>query len=90
MDQAKLRQWFVSDGYLWDWIVAAVVIIINLVVPLEAIHPRDRYYVNDDPTLAYPYHENTISSAVLYLLVFLFPGVVYVASAALQKSWADG
>jgi len=87
---AFLRIWFMQEGYIWDWIVAIVLTIINHVVPLTAIRPVDRFYINTDPTLSYPYEENTISSTVLYILAFAFPGVCIVVSASLQKSFHDG
>ena len=31
--------WFVRQGYLWDWLTTGVVVLINNYVPLSAIEP---------------------------------------------------
>lgn len=84
------RTWFIREGYLWEWLTAAAIVIINHTVPLYAIPPMARFYVNSDPTLSYPVTSSTISGSVLYILAFLFPGVVIVCTAALLRSFHDG
>lgn len=118
----RLRAWFIdSDGYLWDWLAAAALIIIDHLVPIVAIAPvqvwhtvcasqlhslcshcaaspqstasrnvTQRLYSLTDEALAYPYRSNTVSSTVLYILVFAFPGIVFIAGAMIQRSAADG
>jgi hypothetical protein len=52
---ARLRTWFWEDGYLWDWLIAVILIIIDHVVPGEAIVPaqvccKDRFAMLRSPT----------------------------------------
>ncbi len=73
---AFLVRWFITDGYLWDWLFAAIVIIVNNTVPLGAVKPVDRFYLPSDATLSYPAGSSTISGTVLWLLVFILPLVL--------------
>lgn len=87
----KLYGWFLfPQGYLWDWLVAGILILISFVVPLVAIRPYVRFYVPTDPTLSYPMTVGTISGTVLYILTFIWPGSVFVVMALYKRSWHDG
>jgi hypothetical protein len=81
--------WFIEDGYLWDWLVTAILLIIDFFVPSTAVKPVARFYLADDPTLSYPYHENTISGTVLYILVLLFPAAVFSLCGLIRRSFHD-
>lgn len=80
MDYKKaLYSFFITQGYIYDWIASAVLLIISLLVPCAAVKPLIRFYVPTDPTLSYPLKDQgTISSTVLYILVFIPPAVVFV------------
>lgn len=56
----------------------------------EAIQTANRYFTPGDPSLSYPYKSNTISSTVLYILVFIWPGCMFLLIAGLRRSFADG
>ncbi|GAX83367.1 hypothetical protein CEUSTIGMA_g10792.t1 [Chlamydomonas eustigma] len=84
-----LYAWFIEDGYLWDWLVTAIFLIISFFVPLKAVKPVTRFYLNNDPTLSYPYSENTISGTVLYILVLLLPAVVFCTCGLVRRSFHD-
>ena len=85
-----LYAWFIMDGYLFDWIVAGVAIIINLTVPGGAVKPTNRFYQDGDPTISYPARDGTISSGVLYAITFALPFTVYMATALFRRSFHDG
>lgn len=38
----SIWRWFITDGFLYDWIVAFVALLINTTVPLVRIRPVDR------------------------------------------------
>ena len=90
MSLKGLHAWFISDGYLWDWISAGLVIVISLTVPGGSLKPVNRFYTPGDPTLSYPIGNGTISSPVLYVLVFAVPFFIYVAYAFFRRSFHDG
>lgn len=69
----RWREWFITDGYIWEWIAAGIVILLNYVIPITAIKPINRYYLPTDPSIAYLLHDNTISSSVLGWLSFGLP-----------------
>lgn len=84
-----LVAWFLADAYIYDWLAAGILIIINLTVPGGAIKPVDRAYTLGDPSLSYPDRNSTISSSVLYALAFAFPLIVYIAASVYKKSFHD-
>lgn len=86
---SALFDFFIKQGYLWDWIFAAIFIIVNYVVPTKAIPPVRRFYESNDPTLSYPNHESTVPGSALYVLTFLWPAVVVSVVAAIFRSWVD-
>ena len=81
--------WFLQDAYLYEWLAAGILIVINLTVPMVAIKPVDRYYSPVDQTLSYPKTDNTISNSVLFALVFAFPIAVYLCASLYKKSFHD-
>jgi hypothetical protein len=84
-----LFSFFISEGYLWDWLTAAALIIVNHLVPGRALKPIHRFYNTGDETIAYPFHEGSVPSYALYILVFVLPAVVVAVVAALQYSARD-
>lgn len=84
-----LWAWFITDIWLLDWATAGVLILINHLVPVHSIEPAHRPYNPQDLTLAYPLNDGTISSSVLYALVFAFPTIVFASVATAQRSTAD-
>ena len=84
-----LHSFFISEGYIWDWITAAALIVINHLVPERAIKPIHRFFNPSDATIAYPYRENSVPSFALYLLVFVLPAVVVSVVAVLHRSAID-
>ncbi|KXZ45577.1 hypothetical protein GPECTOR_53g163 [Gonium pectorale] len=86
MTVGDVARFFVVEGYLWDWLTAGACIAVNLVIPGEVVKPLKRYYEATDSTLAYPYHESTVPSLALYLLVFVLPAVVFAVIALIKRS----
>ncbi len=90
LSKSGLHAWFVSDGYVWDWLACAVLIIVSYLVPTYSLKPVTRYYETTDATLQYPANASTISSPILYVITFLFPGIVIIACALYRRSFHDG
>lgn len=85
-----LQKLLITDGFIWDWIWATIFIIINFIVPTEAIQPLNRFYLPDDATLSFPALQgSTVPSSALYILTFLWPAAVYTVVAIMQRSWVD-
>lgn len=47
-------KWSLGVGYLWDWLLAVAVIIINFTIPGSVIPAVKRIIFDDDPSLRYP------------------------------------
>ncbi|KAG2488392.1 hypothetical protein HYH03_013078 [Edaphochlamys debaryana] len=86
MEPGEVGHFFLVEGYLWDWLVAAAGIVINLVIPANVVKPIRRYYNVTDVTLMYPDHDSSVPSLALYLLVFVLPAVVFGVTALLKRS----
>lgn len=90
-NQLKLRQslvflykFLIQAGYLWDWLLAAVLIIINFNVPGVLIPAVDRLYFDDDPMLRYPSKESWLNEKQKFPVEFGIPVLV----VALAQIWA--
>ncbi len=60
--------------YKVDWIACGVLaIILKLAIPH---HARERQYRNDDPSIMYDYHADTVSDTVLAVIAAVIPLVV--------------
>ena len=85
----KLYTFFVTQGYIYDWIGAGTLLLVSLLVPCSKIMPIQRFYISNDPTLSYPDQPGTISSTVLYILVFFPPSVVFLSLFVHKRSLVD-
>uniref|UniRef100_A0A7S0YLL9 Phosphatidic acid phosphatase type 2/haloperoxidase domain-containing protein n=1 Tax=Polytomella parva TaxID=51329 RepID=A0A7S0YLL9_9CHLO len=68
--------WFLTTGYIYDWLLSAFLILISSFIPIYTISPINRYYALNDASLQYPLKNSTIPNYALYILVFIFPAVV--------------
>ena len=91
MDSLKLRRgvliaykWLVQAGYVWDWLLAAVLVFINFNVPGVLIPAVDRMYFEDDPALRYPSVESWLNEKQKFPVEFGIPLLV----VALVQIWA--
>jgi diacylglycerol diphosphate phosphatase/phosphatidate phosphatase len=75
---SALVSFFITQGYLYDWLASGLLLLISLLVPCAAIKPVIRFYNTTDPTLSYPLENGTISSTLLYVLVFAPPIVSFL------------
>lgn len=78
-----------DESYLWEWLTAGCLILINLLVPGLAIEPFHRFVPVSDPSLSYPYKSSTVSNGVLYVLTFVAPAAIFLASGLLSPRGFD-
>lgn len=69
-------RWMVSAGYLWDWLLAAVLVFINFHVPGILIPAVKRMYFDDDPNLRYPSVESWLNEQQKFPVEFGIPLLV--------------
>jgi hypothetical protein len=76
-------KWMVQAGYLWDWLLAAVLVWINFNIPGNYIPAVDRMYFPDDPNLRYPSVESWLNEQQKFPVEFGIPLLV----VALVQIW---
>jgi hypothetical protein len=82
-------KWLVQAGYLWDWLLAAVLVWINFNVPGVMIPAVDRLYFEDDPNLRYPSVESWLNEQQKFPVEFGLPLLVVVLVQIWGRSGAD-
>lgn len=84
-----LRVHFISEGYLYDWLLALVLILINFTVPNILLPPVERAYAPNDPSLSYPNAYVPLTEDQKYALVFLLPAVIAGVAQLWYRSLLD-
>lgn len=82
-------RWMVSAGYVWDWLLAAVLVYINFHVPGVVIQAVDRMYFPDDPNLRYPSVESWLNEQQKFPVEFGLPLLVVALVQIWGRSGAD-
>lgn len=82
-------RWLVSAGYLWDWLLAGVLVFINFNVPGVLIPAVDRLYFPDDPNLRYPAVESWLNEQQKFPVEFGVPLLVVCLAQFWNRSGAD-
>jgi hypothetical protein len=82
-------RWLISAGYIWDWLLAAVLVVINFFVPGVLIPAVDRMYFPDDPTLRYPSVESWLNEQQKFPVEFGVPLAVVLLVQIWGRSGAD-
>jgi hypothetical protein len=80
---------FISEGYLYDWLLALVLILINFTVPNVLLPPVERAYSPNDPSLSYPNAYVPLTESQKYVLVFLLPAVIAGVAQLWYRSLLD-
>ncbi|GBF89334.1 hypothetical protein Rsub_02211 [Raphidocelis subcapitata] len=95
--RARARQWrevavrhFVRDGYLYDWLLAIALIVVNFTIPGPVIKPLRRAYVPGDPSLSYPSVHVPLTENQKFWIEFATPAVVGAAAQFLRFGVAAG
>lgn len=78
-----------DEGYLADWLVAIVLIIITSFVPNKAISTANRFITPKDPAHLYPFVTSTVSNAQLMVITFLVPFAVFTCFFAAYRNVID-
>jgi diacylglycerol diphosphate phosphatase/phosphatidate phosphatase len=97
MDHARVRRalWahfvahFIVDGYVYDWLLALVLIAVNFTIPNEILPPVERHYTPGDPALSYPVKSVPLTETQKYVLVFALPAAVAAAAQLWYRSLLD-
>jgi hypothetical protein len=84
-----LRVHFITEGYLYDWLLALVLIIINFTVPTVLLPPVERAYSPDDASLAYPIAHVPLTEDQKYALVFVLPAAIAAVAQLWCRNWLD-
>lgn len=82
-------KWFVQAGYLWDWLLAAVLVWINFNIPGTYIPAVDRMYFADDPNLRYPSVESWLNEQQKFPVEFGIPLLVVALVQIWRRSGID-
>lgn len=82
-------KWLVQAGYLWDWLLAAVLVWVNFNIPGVVIPAVDRLYFKDDPTLRYPSVESWLNEQQKFPVEFGVPLLVVALVQIWGRSGAD-
>jgi hypothetical protein len=86
---STLYNHFIVAGYVYDWLLALVLVVINWTVPCILIKPLDRFYVPDDPALSYPSLRAPLTEDQKFVLIFGLPALVSAVAQLWLKSWLD-
>lgn len=81
--------WLVVAGYLWDWLLALVLIVINFTVPGIVIPAVERMYFEDDPAFRYPPTPSWLSERQKFPVEFGVPLLVVALIQLHSKSLID-
>lgn len=83
--------WLLVAGYLWDWLLALALIIINFTVPGNVIPAVKRMYFVDDTAFRYPSTPSWLSERgkfpVEFGLPLLIVALIQVHSRSLVDWW---
>lgn len=77
------------EGWLWDWLLAAVLIAINFSIPGQVVKPVHRYLPRHDPGFSYPKVQTWLTGSEKYSLMFALPAVVGALMQVRMRSWLD-
>eukprot|EP00878_Enallax_costatus_P002057 GHUV01002223.1.p1 GENE.GHUV01002223.1~~GHUV01002223.1.p1 ORF type:complete len:288 (+),score=64.57 GHUV01002223.1:130-993(+) len=82
-------KWFLLAGYLWDWLLAIALIIINFTIPGTVIPAVKRIIFDDDPSLKYPSSSSWLSEEQKFPVEFGVPLVVVALVQLNTRSLVD-
>lgn len=82
-------RWFVLAGYLWDWLLALTLIIINFTVPGNVIPAMKRIYFDNDPAFKYPSTSSWLSETQKFPVELGIPLLVVALVQLHSRSLVD-
>jgi hypothetical protein len=85
----RLFNHFILQGYVYDWLLALTLIVINFTVPVLIIRPFQRPYTEGDPALSYPHTSVPLTENQKFALLFGLPGLVAALMQIWWRSWLD-
>lgn len=87
--KALLRH-FIEEGYLWDWLLALTLIVVNFTVPGPIVKAARRFYSPGDPALSYPTVHVPLSETQKFYIEFAIPGLVAFAAQFARRHATTG
>lgn len=82
-------KWLLLAGYIWDWLLALTLIIINFTIPGEVIPPLERMWFPNDPSLSYPPTKSWLSEKGKFPVEFGIPLLVAALAQFESRSLID-
>ncbi|KAF6265403.1 phosphatidic acid phosphatase type 2/haloperoxidase [Scenedesmus sp. NREL 46B-D3] len=82
-------RWLLLAGYIWDWLLAVTLIIVNFTIPGEVIPPLERMWFPNDPTLSYPPTRSWLSERGKFPVEFGIPLLVTALAQVHSRSLLD-